>query len=266
MSLVTNCARHVLCQMAAPLATRLPVRVWPAWLGDLYGIKVPTNLRRNETPSPAGSANINIVLDLIDEVSAIDGDLAECGVYRGATLVTTGLYLRQGEADRRVYGFDSFEGFDASVEFDLKLAGAEDGQKVTGGFADTSHELIQKKLALLGLAERVQLIKGYFRDTLPAAAETRYAFVHLDCDLYESYRDCLAYFYERMNPHGIILLDEYDDPPWPGCNLAVDEFLRGRSERLETIERNNYIKRFIRKASRGASTAHSPQPACQSRT
>jgi hypothetical protein len=43
-------------------------------------------------------------------------------------------------------------------------------------------------------------------------------------------------------PGGIILFDEYNDSPWPGCNQAVDEFLVATSLKLEPITRDNYEK------------------------
>lgn len=46
-----------------------------------------------------------------------------------------------------------------------------------------------------------------------------------------------------------MLLDEYNDPPWPGCNKAVDEFLIGKRETLELIERDYYQKWFFVKRS-----------------
>ena len=48
-------------------------------------------------------------------------------------------------------------------------------------------------------------------------------------------------------PGGIILLDEYDDPPWPGCNKAVDEFLATHSGALHEAEFGNYVKFYIQK-------------------
>jgi hypothetical protein len=46
---------------------------------------------------------------------------------------------------------------------------------------------------------------------------------------------------------GVILLDEYDDPPWPGCNKAVDEFLADKPEKPVAIQSDNFVKYFIRK-------------------
>ena len=64
----------------------------------------------------------------------------------------------------------------------------------------------------------------------------------LDCELYESYKICLEFFYPRLTEGGIILLNEYNDPPWPGCKKAVDESLANKPESVEEITRDNYIK------------------------
>jgi len=53
-----------------------------------------------------------------------------------------------------------------------------------------------------------------------------------------------------MSPGGIILFDEYDDPPWPGCRLAVDEFLADKLEKPLAITMDNYQKCFIEKGAR----------------
>jgi hypothetical protein len=67
----------------------------------------------------------------------------------------------------------------------------------------------------------------------------------LDCDLYSSYKIGLEYFYLRMVPGGVILFDEYNDPPWPGCNQAVDEFLSARPETPQMIASDGYQKYYL---------------------
>ena len=52
----------------------------------------------------------------------------------------------------------------------------------------------------------------------------------------------------------MVLLDEYNDPPWPGCNKAVDEFLIGKQATLEIIERDYYQKWFFVKPSQERET------------
>jgi O-methyltransferase len=241
--LATDRARWI----AANLYGRRPLREWPAWSGDVMEIKIPGNVSFKSEPSALGGANINVILDLLESVRGKTGAIAECGVFRGATLVTIAVWLRENGLNNEVFGFDSYQGFDLTIDYDLKLGGNADGEKRVGGFSNTSAQLVRNKLEVLGLASRVELVPGFFRDSLKPYSDKRFAFVHLDCDIYESYKDCLAFFYPRLEAGGVLLFDEYNDPPWPGCNQAVDEFLAATGETIELITRDNYQKYFVRK-------------------
>jgi O-methyltransferase len=230
----------------------LPINDWPFWMGILHRISVPklipiTHLRKRQ-PSPAGKANINIIIELLERTTSVPGDVAECGVFQGGSLIPISIWCRDHTPERTIYGFDSFQGFDEAINLDLGLGGADDGDKRLHGFAETSFERVLQKVDCFELQYIVNLVPGYFRDTLAYVETLRFAFVHLDVDIYQSYRECLAFFYPRMTPGGIILFDEYDDPPWPGCNKAVDEFLADKLERPTMIERDRDQKWFIVRA------------------
>jgi hypothetical protein len=233
---------------SAPLLKAVPVEKWPWWVGHIEEVRVPQNQARHPQPSPTGAANINIILALLKQCVALEGDVAECGVYRGASLLTTGLYLKQKGVDKVLWGFDSFEGFPDTVAADLMLGGASDEQKRHGGFSDTNYLRLCKRIALFGLADQVRLIKGMFAQTLPQVRDMRFCFVHLDVDIYDSYKMCMEFFYPRLVKDGIILLDEYNDPPWPGCNKAVDDFLADKPGRPIAVQSDNFVKYYIRKA------------------
>lgn len=225
-----------------------PVERWPSFLAKLYTIGLPSAVQVRSTASASGDSNINILLEFLEETRGIEGDIAECGVFKGGSIIPMGLYLRQHQIPKHILGFDSFGGFDESVAVDLALGGAQDPQKRVGGFNDTSYERLQEKIEFFELTSTVQLVKGYFRDTLERFADRQFSFVHLDCDIYQSYKDCLEFFYPRVPPGGVILFDEYNDPPWPGCKKAVDEFLADKPERPLEVTRDSYQKWFIRKA------------------
>jgi hypothetical protein len=196
-------------------------------------------------PSTAGPANINIVLHLAGKAHDLEGQMAECGVYRGATLVPLAFRLRQWRSDKTLFGFDSFSGFDDSVSFDKAVGNREMIEEESRLFADTSERVVWDKLTLVRADKNVRLIKGYFQDSLSAFKAERFCFVHLDCDLYDSYRTCMAFFYPRMVPGGIILLDEYNDPVYAGCNKAVDEYMKDKPEGLQEITRGSSVKYYI---------------------
>jgi len=243
-SLLKRLAIPVLRRLTLPFYLNRPLGSWPAFFGRIHGISVPKGVSPNPTPQPVGSANINNLICLLERTRQIKGDVAECGVYRGATLISMAVWATQQNLTKTFYGFDSFEGFADSIVKDQMLGGADLECKRPGGLNETSYELVERKVRSFRL-QNVQLRKGFFEHTLREVSGAQFSFVHLDCDAYDAYLECLNFFYTRMNTAGIILLDEYNDPPWPGCNAAVDAFLGGRPETLQVIALDNYEKYYI---------------------
>ncbi len=215
-------------RLAAELHRDTPLESWPGWAGKALGINVPANVVPRPEASPRGGPNIRMIAELLGRTAQIKGDVAECGVYRGATLLAMGLMLKG--SSRQLHGFDTFEGIDEAPSRD---------------FTRTSLPYVRSRIELLRLGGTVELHTGLFAETLPAMQEASYSFVHLDCVTYEGYRDSLEYFYRRVSAGGVILLDEYNDPPWPGCKRAVDEFLADRPESVEQIVRDGFEKYAI---------------------
>ena len=220
---------------------------WPPWVGSLHQLTIPRGIVPHAQPAPVGGANINIILHLLGLTRDVPGDLAECGVFRGSTLVPVALELTQQKSAKHIYGFDSFEGFPDEVQYDMSLESPPDSDKRMHGLDETSYELVLRKIARFRLTNAT-LMKGYFNQTFPACEARSFSFVHLDCDIYSSYKECLEFFYPRLSSGGIVLLDEYNDPPWPGCNQAVDEFLADKPERVREINRDNFLKYYFVKA------------------
>jgi len=163
------------------------------------------------------------------ESAKVDGAIAECGVWRGRTLVAMALYLKQKGSSKTLWGFDSFEGFDEAVPVDFK---------------NSSLALVQQIAAIFRLSS-VRIVPGQFRESFVAIESCRFSFAHIDCDVYDSYRECLDFFYSRMTPNGVLLFDEYDDPQWPRANRAVDKFCGEHGIPLQSVVKDNYKKTFI---------------------
>lgn len=243
---VKHTARRLGKQVPASLYINRPLRRWPRVLGMIHEIAVPRGVKPLQQPG-SGVANINIILELMDRTAHLPGDVAECGVFRGATLLPMAVHVHQRGLGKQIVGFDSFAGFSEAIRIDINLGGADtDACRKVGGFSDTSAEVVLSKVGLLNLPN-VELAPGFFTETLRRYDRRVFSFVHLDCDLYTSYKECLEFFYPRVPPGGIILFDEYNDPPWPGCNKAVDEFLVGKAEKPIRITSDNYEKYFITK-------------------
>lgn len=240
-------AGNVLRTWTRPLVKRLPIERCPGRIATLHNLKVPANVQPNPQESTEGSSNIRIIFRLLEPALTLPGDLAECGVWQGSTLIPTALFVRRRAPHKRVLGFDSFQGLNQTVAHDAALDGGYDDRKRVGGFSDTSYAAVAERVRHFDVADTVTLVQGYFQDTLPTYARSRFCFVHLDCVIYESYKQCLEFFYPRMSAGGIILIDEYNDPPWPGCTQAVDEFLAGKPETITEVKSDNQVRYYIRK-------------------
>lgn len=149
----------------------------------------------------------------------IAGNNAEVGVYKGGTA-----YLIASLSPKPLYLFDTFSGMPETTDFDLHEE---------GDFKDTCLMDVQDLLKFVDtklLWHQGVFGKNEFRDS--DYGSQIYSFVHLDCDLYESIKNALEFFYPRMSPGGIICLDDYSEPNCPGAKLAVDEFLADKPEKI----------------------------------
>jgi hypothetical protein len=122
-----------------------------------------------------------------------DGLLLEFGVWQGASINRIASWT-----ERRVYGFDSFEGL------------PEAWSTVSRGFFAVDR--------LPKVRPNVTLVKGWFHDTLPrflAEHPGKVAFVHMDCDLYSSTKTVLELLADRFTAGTTIVLDDFlMEPGW----------------------------------------------------
>jgi len=168
--------------------------------------------------------------DMVERVRSVDGDIIECGVSIGHGALLFTLFSDYIETPRTYYGFDSFEGFPNPIDKD-------ETTPITGrGFWANPPDTVLKVLrdGRVGeevIRDRIRLVKGWFDKTLPQY-EGRIALLHLDCDLYESYKLSLEMLYDKVQPGGVIMFDEYGDSRWPGATKAIDEFF---SDKPETV-------------------------------
>ena len=141
------------------------------------------------------------------------GDLAEVGVYQGASA----RLICEVKGDRPLHLFDTFEG--------LPEPGGNDDKVFEQGKFNCSLESVRSYLREF---PNVHYYKGIFPATAGPVAERKFAFVNLDVDLYESTRSAIEYFYPRMSANGIILSHDYNGVS--GVPKAINEFFAGKPE------------------------------------
>jgi len=157
----------------------------------------------------------------------LDGDVAECGSFKGLSSYLFCNYIRLVNPDFSGQGyhiFDSFQGLSEPTEQDA-ISNQEDGVvgaacQPAGAFQGT----LETVKATLRDYSLIEYHAGWIPDSFAGIPERNYKFVHLDLDLYEPIKGAVEYFYPRMVKGGVIVIDEYGFPRWPGAQKAVDEF------------------------------------------
>jgi O-methyltransferase len=143
----------------------------------------------------------------------IAGSVAELGVYRGEFAKK----INKAFPDRKLYLFDTFEGFDRR---DIKTEIENNFSRGTQNFSKTSIELVLEKME-----NKANCIvkKGFFPETAEGVNNT-FSFVSIDCDLYEPIYKGLHFFYERLNHGGYIMLHDYNNKGYNGVKAALRKF------------------------------------------
>jgi O-methyltransferase len=154
--------------------------------------------------------------------SNVEGDFAECGVYRGGTAFLIADTLKDSaDRDRRLHLFDTFSGMPAIANDDP--SGLKEGR-----FGDTSLDAVKEYLQPFS---SVVFHPGFIPETFGAVKDSKFAFLHVDVDLYQTTKDCMAFFWERMTAGGVVVFDDYGFHPFKYAEKqAVDEFFDGKPE------------------------------------
>ena len=150
----------------------------------------------------------------------VEGDLAECGSYIGVSA----WFVANELPDIDFFLFDSFEGLSTPHCLDSVRDGLPQWQR---GDFQTHEEIL--RFNLRGFP-KVHVLKGWIPDRFPEVSERRFRFVHIDVDLYVPTLESLKFFYPRLNPGGIIVLDDYGFENCPGAYQAAQEFMRDKPE------------------------------------
>lgn len=181
--------------------------------------------------------------ELFKRIIPIKGSIVECGVHHGGGVMAWAKLsetLEPHNYRRKIFGFDTFEGFPAVNPADLPGRIAKPGMfKESYQVFDELRACIEdfNKTRAITHEEKVILVKGDANLTIPKfLEENRHVLVsllYLDFDIYEPTVTALKNFVPRMAKGSIIAFDEVNNPNWPGETCALLESLNLNQHRLE---------------------------------
>jgi hypothetical protein len=161
----------------------------------------------------------------------IPGAMAECGVWRGGSMMAVALtLLHHGDTSRELYLYDTFEGMSEPTNqdrsFDGRFAQSQlDRDPIgTGIWCRSPIEEVRTNVLSTGYPEeRVHFVLGKVEETLPATKPDQLSLLRLDTDWYSSTKHELTHLFPLLHPQGVLIIDDYGH--WQGARQAVDEYV-----------------------------------------
>jgi len=189
------------------------------WLED----KIFTNKLKELSPHNYFSMERKFVIrEFARSLKNTPGAVAECGSYVGVSAWFIANEI-QGET---FYLFDSFEGLSVPTDKDHSPEGVQQWMK--GDLSATEDAL---RCHLKGFSN-IHIMKGWIPERFPEVRHERFKLVHIDVDLYEPTYESLAFFYERLVPTGVVIMDDYGFKNCPGAYAAANEFMAEKPESI----------------------------------
>jgi predicted O-methyltransferase YrrM len=144
----------------------------------------------------------------------IDGDILECGVFKG---FSSWILLKTTTMQRSFYGVDTFAGLSAPSSFDgthWKLG-------------DLSSPISETRSNLFEFENRVHLYEGEIPEVFEQLKklERKFAMIHIDVDLFIPTKFSLEFGWDNLVPGGMLFCDDYGFSSCPGATKAVDDFI-----------------------------------------
>ena len=181
----------------------------------------------------------------------VKGSIVECGVNHGFGIMAWSKFsaiIEPVNLTRRIYGFDTFEGFPSISNADMSAN--SDHVKVGDLAVNSMEEIlqlaeIQDKTRFLGHIPKIELIKGDAIKTIPKFISDNphvlISLLFLDFDLYEPTKVALEKLVPRMPKGAVIAFDELDNPLWPGETQVMLEFCKDNKLRIQRLPFDPYI-------------------------
>lgn len=148
----------------------------------------------------------------------VEGEVIECGAYRGGTSLLLAILGRLNGIPKKVLMLDTFAGMPAPSEFD--------SSRQSGELSPPEHwpTVIRKQANTLGVDDLVEIHQGLFAASFPALAARKlvFSFCHIDANIYQGTLEACQFTLPRVSPGGVIVFDDYNGLCDLGARLAID--------------------------------------------
>lgn len=135
----------------------------------------------------------------------IQGDLVECGCYRGSHAMAIAKYISlEQHKEKRLILFDTFSGL--APEF----CSEEETLSSTTDYKDDYEDFVRNSFSIY---DNAYVIKGAVPKSLEDIKINAVSYLHIDMNCVLPEQEALKHFWPKLSIGGIVILDDY---AWPG--------------------------------------------------
>ena len=189
--------------------------------------------------------------ELFKKILHIPGYIVECGILFGGGLMTfahLSAIFDPTNFERKIIGFDTFEGLTDISEHDSKSSSLA----YKGSFSVDSYSDLERCIGIydsnrfLNHINKIEIVKGNATNTIPVFIKknqaTMVSLLYLDFLLYEPTKIALENFLPRMSKGSIIAFSTLTDQKWPGTMNAILESLDLHNIKFGRFSFNPYVQ------------------------
>jgi len=184
---------------------------------------------------PGTEWRIHIGLWAASAASRLPGDFVECGVNAGVLSSAILRYLDWPNLHKRFYLVDTFAGpvVEQFSEEEIQLGRLNIvEQSLAAGAYVTDLERIRRNYQEW---DGVEIVQGPVPDVLPRVTAERVAFLPIDMNCVQPEVAALRFFWDRLTPGGMVLLDDYAYFGYDCQGRAMDDLSRSLGAEIAVL-------------------------------
>jgi hypothetical protein len=167
--------------------------------------------------------------------SRLAGDFVECGVNRGFLSSAIMDYLKWDSLGKQFYLLDTFKGIDERfVSAEDRAAGAieKNRKNLENGFYTSRSDEVRANFSEW---KNFFLIEGAIPETLAQVPAREISYLHLDMNCSTPEVAAAEFFWDRLVPGGLVLLDDYAYRGYRAQKVAMDRFAQTKASQILSL-------------------------------
>ena len=190
-------------------------------------------------------------IKIFEKILDVQGDIIECGTFQGNNLMLfahLSSIFEPYSFNRKIYGFDTFEGFKSISKYDPK-----DINENT--FSNANLNILKKAINLFNLnrsvghINKINIIKGDATKTIPNFYKKNknllISLLYIDFDIFEPTKTALDVFASSVVKGGIIVFDQINYDKFRGESLAFKNYFKSNKYKLRKFNHDPFIGYII---------------------